>query len=243
MKKVDRKKISREFTLWYATWKKGEEEYARNAWFALSDDERAECIERTPAYLRWAKPSDIMAASGVASSSIYHHFSSKAGVFEAVLQRGAEDFFAAMRAARSEDDSLSPEQRLRDVLLRTARAGVAHARFLRLYQRSVAGMEGDQAVHHAMVRARDLGSATLRANIEEALGAWESQTAHAAAARMTWLAVPMLDGMATSRALGEIPDLEEFATAAAEALYALARSTADEQASGPETPASKRNGP
>lgn len=63
LKKVDRKKISREFTLWYATWKKGEEEYARNAWFALSDDERAECIERTPAYLRWAKSSDIMAAS------------------------------------------------------------------------------------------------------------------------------------------------------------------------------------
>lgn len=63
LKRVDRKKISRDFTLWYATWKKGDEEYGRNAWFALSDDERAECIERTPAYLRWAKSSDLMAAA------------------------------------------------------------------------------------------------------------------------------------------------------------------------------------
>ncbi|NTD84278.1 helix-turn-helix domain-containing protein [Agrobacterium tumefaciens] len=63
LKKVDRKKISRDFTLWYATWKKGDEEYGRNAWFALSDEERTECIERTPAYLRWAKPSDLMAAA------------------------------------------------------------------------------------------------------------------------------------------------------------------------------------
>ena len=63
MKKVDRKKIEREFTLWYATWKKGDVEFARNAWFALSDEERAECILRTPAYLRWAKAEDIMAAA------------------------------------------------------------------------------------------------------------------------------------------------------------------------------------
>jgi hypothetical protein len=63
LKKADRKRISRDFTLWYATWKKGDEEYGRNAWFALSDEERAECIERTPAYLRWAKPSDLMAAA------------------------------------------------------------------------------------------------------------------------------------------------------------------------------------
>jgi len=63
LKRVDRKKIEREFTLWYATWKKGDVEFARNAWFALPDEDRAECIQRTPAYLRWAKSEDIMAAA------------------------------------------------------------------------------------------------------------------------------------------------------------------------------------
>jgi len=61
--KIDRKKIERDFTLWYATWKRGEVEYARNAWFALSPEERVECIEKTPAYLRWVKAPDMAAAS------------------------------------------------------------------------------------------------------------------------------------------------------------------------------------
>ncbi len=63
LKRIDRKKIEKDFTLWFASWKKGDIDFARNAWFALSAEERAECIERTPAYLRWAKASDIMAAA------------------------------------------------------------------------------------------------------------------------------------------------------------------------------------
>lgn len=63
LKKVDRKKIEHAFTLWFATWKKGDVVYARNTWFALSPEDRAECVERTPAYLRWSKPSDLMAAA------------------------------------------------------------------------------------------------------------------------------------------------------------------------------------
>ncbi|TDX72612.1 helix-turn-helix protein [Neorhizobium sp. R1-B] len=63
LRRADRKKMERDFTLWFASWKKGDVDFARNAWFALSDEERTECIERTPAYLRWAKPSDLMAAA------------------------------------------------------------------------------------------------------------------------------------------------------------------------------------
>lgn len=63
MKRVDRKKIEREFLLWFATWKKGDVDFARNAWFALTDEDRVECIARTPAYLRSAKPSDMMAGA------------------------------------------------------------------------------------------------------------------------------------------------------------------------------------
>jgi hypothetical protein len=63
LKKADRKKIEREFLLWFATWKKGDVDFARNAWFALSDEYRSACIALTPAYLRWAKPSDLMAGA------------------------------------------------------------------------------------------------------------------------------------------------------------------------------------
>ncbi len=63
LKRSDRKKIEHDFTLWYATYRKGDVEFARNAWFAMSDEERAECIERTPPYLRWAKTDDIRAAA------------------------------------------------------------------------------------------------------------------------------------------------------------------------------------
>lgn len=63
LKRVDRKRIEREFVLWFSSWKKGDVDYARNSWFALSDEERAECIAKTPAYLRWAKPADLMAGA------------------------------------------------------------------------------------------------------------------------------------------------------------------------------------
>lgn len=63
LKRADRKKIERDFTLWFASWKKGDVEFARNAWFALSDEERAECTERTPAYLGWVKESERNAAA------------------------------------------------------------------------------------------------------------------------------------------------------------------------------------
>ncbi len=71
LKRVDRKRIEREFVLWFGGWDKGkgkgDVEYARNTWSALSDDERAECIDLTPAYLRWAKKSDI----GLVAAAVY----------------------------------------------------------------------------------------------------------------------------------------------------------------------------
>lgn len=62
-KKADRKKIEKEFTLWFGTWKKGDVAYARNAWFALSPEERAECVEKTPVYLRWVAEPERNAAA------------------------------------------------------------------------------------------------------------------------------------------------------------------------------------
>lgn len=55
LRKSEKNRIELEFTVWFATWKTGAPDFARNAWMALSPDERAQCIDRTPAYLRWIK--------------------------------------------------------------------------------------------------------------------------------------------------------------------------------------------
>ncbi|NSZ16350.1 helix-turn-helix domain-containing protein [Agrobacterium vitis] len=61
-KRTERARIGRQFDAWYKLWPKpGSPEFARNAWFALSAEERDACIERTPAYLAWAKRDDLTA--------------------------------------------------------------------------------------------------------------------------------------------------------------------------------------
>ncbi|MCF1450759.1 helix-turn-helix domain-containing protein [Agrobacterium vitis] len=61
-KRTGRARIGRQFDAWYKLWPKpGSPEFARNAWFALSAEERDACIDRTPAYLAWAKRDDLTA--------------------------------------------------------------------------------------------------------------------------------------------------------------------------------------
>ncbi|MUZ84281.1 helix-turn-helix domain-containing protein [Agrobacterium vitis] len=61
-KRTERARIGRQFDAWYKLWPKpGSPEFARNAWFALSAEERDACIERSPAYLAWAKRDDLTA--------------------------------------------------------------------------------------------------------------------------------------------------------------------------------------
>lgn len=50
----DRKKIEREFLRWHATWPafpNGSEEAAKRRWFDLTPEQRASCIEKTPAFV------------------------------------------------------------------------------------------------------------------------------------------------------------------------------------------------
>lgn len=61
--KADLKKISRDFTIWYASWEKGDEGFARNTWSALSAEDRAECIRRTPDVLKQVPKSERVAAA------------------------------------------------------------------------------------------------------------------------------------------------------------------------------------
>ncbi|TWD54529.1 hypothetical protein FB480_103441 [Agrobacterium vitis] len=54
-RRADREKVERQFQQWLKTWPGvGNLDFARNAWQALSADQRTACINQTPAYLSWA---------------------------------------------------------------------------------------------------------------------------------------------------------------------------------------------
>lgn len=59
----EQKKSEVEFTKWFAAWDKGDISFARNAWNALSADERAECVLRAPDVLMQVKKADRAAAA------------------------------------------------------------------------------------------------------------------------------------------------------------------------------------
>lgn len=77
-----------------------------------------------------ASLNSVVERSGVPISSVYHYFGSKDGVLLAVMERGAERFFAAL-TPRTERQG-TPEEHLKAVLDDTLRVLVAQPDFLRL---------------------------------------------------------------------------------------------------------------
>ncbi|MGV1894771.1 helix-turn-helix domain-containing protein [Agrobacterium vitis] len=61
-RRLERARIGEQFDTWFKLWPRpGNPDFARNAWFALSAEERETCIERTPAYLAWTAREDLTA--------------------------------------------------------------------------------------------------------------------------------------------------------------------------------------
>lgn len=58
-----RKEIEREFIKWMAAYDSGVPDFARNSWFAMSAEDRAECIRRSPEYIRQTVKSKRPAAA------------------------------------------------------------------------------------------------------------------------------------------------------------------------------------
>lgn len=72
----------------------------------------------------------VCQASGLQTGSVYWHFGNKAGLATAVMQRGAQAFFARM--PRAADLKGSPAERLRDFFAAATSAVAAHPTFFRL---------------------------------------------------------------------------------------------------------------
>lgn len=75
---------------------------------------------------------DIARESGLPNSSIYWHFKSKLGILAAVMERGADRFFANVTTPEAEAND-TPESYLRRALADAGATVVGHPEFLRLF--------------------------------------------------------------------------------------------------------------
>jgi AcrR family transcriptional regulator len=111
--------------------------------------------------------SDIRRACGLPPSSIYWHFGSKEGVLAAVMERGADRFFAAI-PTWDEADALD-QQRAERVMTVTSGLLSQHPDFLRLFYMLSLERSDDPAVAEIVRRVRDTAIARFRDAISHLL--------------------------------------------------------------------------
>lgn len=130
--------------------------------------------------------SDIRKACGLPPSSIYWHFGSKEGVLAAVMERGAERFFAAIPT------EADPERQL-TVL---ANLQSQHPAFLRLFYLLSLERSDDRAVADVVRRVRDTAITRFRDAIAHLLPADVPHTkAERVITEVAAVAVALSDGV------------------------------------------------
>jgi AcrR family transcriptional regulator len=136
-----------------------------------------------------ASISRIAKESGLPASSIYWHFTSKAGVLEAVMERGAERFFAVVEVIDM-PDAATPRDVLR-AQLRLAAEGIRRdSDFLRLFILLLLAGGTDETI----LRVRRKGRERLHDQIRNAYASHGDATAGLVADRLADFAVGVFDG-------------------------------------------------
>jgi len=130
--------------------------------------------------------SDIRKACGLPPSSIYWHFGSKEGVLAAVMERGADRFFAAIPTSEDADGQLAVLSRLQ----------LRHPLFLRLFYMLSLERSDDPAVAGVVRRVRDTAIRRFRVAITGLLPADAPPAkAERVVTELTALAVALSDGV------------------------------------------------
>lgn len=130
--------------------------------------------------------SDIRKACGLPASSIYWHFGSKDGVLAAVMERGAQRYFAAIPA------QATVERQLDAVVTQQSQ----HPDFLRLFLLLSLERSDDPAVAEVVRRVRDTAIARFRDAIAQLLPADISDhTAQRVLDELAAVAVALSDGI------------------------------------------------
>jgi AcrR family transcriptional regulator len=156
--------------------------------------------------------SDIRKACGLPPSSIYWHFGSKEGVLAAVMQRGADRFFAAIPTSEDAETQLA--------VLSTLQA--QHPDFLRLFYMLSLERGNDPAVAAVVRRVRDTAIARFRNAITQLLPAdAQPSKADRVVTELTALAVALSDGVFFADHLEPDTDVERMYRRLSQAVTAL----------------------
>ncbi|HEX9835018.1 MAG TPA: TetR/AcrR family transcriptional regulator [Mycobacterium sp.] len=130
--------------------------------------------------------SDIRNACGLPASSIYWHFGSKDGVLAAVMERGAERYFAAIPV------EADIEQQLAAVIAQQAQ----HPAFLRLFLLLSLERSDDPAVTEVIRRVRDRAIGRFRDAVTQLLpDGIPSAKAERVSAELAAVATALSDGI------------------------------------------------
>jgi AcrR family transcriptional regulator len=138
--------------------------------------------------------SDIRKACGLPPSSIYWHFGSKEGVLAAVMERGADRFFAGIPTWDEAD--VPAEHKFQRQLTVTAALLSRHPDFLRLFYMLSLERTDDPAVSEVVRRVRDTAIERLRDAISHLLPPDVSPPkAERIVSELTAFAVALSDGV------------------------------------------------
>ena len=156
--------------------------------------------------------SDIRKACGLPPSSIYWHFGSKEGVLAAVMERGADRFFAAIPTAEDAESQLA--------VLSTLQS--QHPDFLRLFYMLSLERNTDPAVAAVIRRVRDTAITQFHDAITQLLPADASPSkADRVVTELTAFAVALSDGVFFADHLEPHTDVERMYRQLFQALKAL----------------------
>lgn len=174
--------------------------------------------------LRGLGMSALIGESGLSPSSIYWHFSSKAGVIDAVMERAAERFVAD-RGRRTFPTAADPQERTRLVLLRWLTYGRRPSSFLLL---ALAGLgaatdPGESDEHRAAVEGvRVLCLEALEADLRTVYDGWGERVSRRVARVLARPTLAMIDGLLLSAYLDGDDGLDDAVETLAVAVHQLA---------------------
>lgn len=169
--------------------------------------------------------SDLAKESGLPPSSIYWHFESKAGVLGAVMERGAQRYFAEVAAISpvwgdSPNDNFRRLMELSNVVVRS------HPEFLRLFMVLLLGSEGHESQSDVVRRVRELGREHLHEALRQSFEPWGAALSEAIADEFADTALVQFDGVFLASQVDTTNVQARLVRQMSDAIFLLARTFA-----------------
>jgi AcrR family transcriptional regulator len=164
----------------------------------------------------------VVAESGIPMSSVYHYYGSKDGILLAVMERGAERFFADLP---DPDQRIGPATRhLAQIVATVVETLERHPHFLRLLiVFAIQPPQGESDIDAVVGRVREMALVRLRKQLSLAFG---DDPRSAAIAQLARFALAAFDGAFIAARTDPDATLEEVLGPLPTALVAMRRGPA-----------------